>query len=61
MNIKENEQTRQALERAKTFCEFFGLVNIENEPLKKNLKTTAKGLEQALVLLEQLDKEFICA
>ena len=53
---KENKKTLKTLEKAKSFCEFFGSIKTTQEPLKKNLLTTAKGLEQAIELLKALDE-----
>ncbi len=55
---KENQKTFEALEKSKKFCEFFGSLNLKGqEKLKKNLLTTARGLSQALAMLEALDAQ----
>lgn len=58
MITKENKKMLEALEKAKKFCEFFGSLNLEGQDaLKKNLKTTACGLSQAIAMLQALDAQ----
>lgn len=58
MTTKENKKTLAALEKAKEFCDFFGSLNLKGQDaLKNNLKTTARGLSQAIAVLEALDAQ----
>lgn len=58
MTTKENKKTLEALNKAKLFCEFFGSLNLQGqEALKNNLNTTARGLSQAIAMLEALDAQ----
>ena len=51
-----NKQTKKHILKAKEFCEYFASVNVKDEIIKKNLLTTAKGLEVALAIVDSLDE-----
>lgn len=47
-----NKRITKSILEAKKACEFFATLNTAEEALKKNLKTTAKGLELALAIVK---------